>query len=379
MSDAGPENYRVLHIAQKLPGGVGAYLSEVLSFQREVLGPRRVSAVIPAQERFVLPYLPEASLHLFDDAQRSPRALLRFAAHARTAIMHDRPDIVHLHSSFAGMLRPVIARLPADVRPAVVYCAHGWAFNIRWSNRRRELIAAVERHMSTMTDRVLCISQFEYDCAVQRGLPRDNMAVLHTGVTERVFPGCAAPVPMPRDRINLLFIGRKDRQKGFDIAERAMAMLTDLPVHLHVIGATVVDDEQESQRLPNITHYGWQQREAIWSFVEACDAVLVPSRWEGFGLAAIEALRQGKPVLASAVDALPEVVRDGVTGMLFPAEDPQALAKFIRGLDRQKLAEMGSAGRADFLARFTGERMNRAILDCYRAVLYERALATRLA
>ena len=79
------------------------------------------------------------------------------------------------------------------------------------------------------------------------------------------------------------------------------------------------------------------------------------------------------------VDALPEVVRDGVTGMLFPAEDPQALAQFIRGLDRQKLAEMGSAGRADFLARFTGERMNRAILDCYRAVLYERALATRLA
>ena len=232
--------------------------------------------------------------------------------------------------------------------------------------------------MSTMTDRTLCISQFEYDCAVDRGLPQDNMMVLHNGVTERVFPGCAAPVPMPRDRINLLFIGRMDRQKGFDIAEKAMAMLTDQPVHLHVIGATVVDGRQESQRLPNITHYGWQQREAIWSFVEACDAVLVPSRWEGFGLAAIEALRQGKPVLASNVDALPEVVRDGETGMLFPAEDPRALARFIRALDRQKLAEMGQAGRADFLARFTGERMNRAILDCYRAVLYERALASRV-
>lgn len=126
MSEAGPETYRVLHIAQKLPGGVGAYLSEVLAFQREVLGPRRVAAVIPAEERFVLPYLPDGSFHLFEDAQRSPRALLHFAAHARDAIMHDRPDIVHLHSGFAGMLRPVIARMPEDVRPAVVYCAHGW-------------------------------------------------------------------------------------------------------------------------------------------------------------------------------------------------------------------------------------------------------------
>ncbi|GGD59661.1 glycosyltransferase [Croceicoccus mobilis] len=379
MSEAGPENYRVLHVAQKLPGGVGAYLSEVLAFQREVLGPRRVSAVIPAEERYVLPYLPDASLHLFENANRSPRALLRFAAHARQAILTDRPDIVHLHSSFAGMLRPVISRLPEEVRPAVVYCAHGWAFNIRWSNRRRDMIAAVERHLSTMTDRVVCISQYEHDSAIERGMPAHNMTVLHNGVTERVFPGSSAPVPMPRDRINLLFIGRKDRQKGLDIAEKAMSMLTGLPIHLHVIGASVIGEGHRETRLPNITHYGWQKREAIWGFVEACDAVLIPSRWEGFGLAAIEALRQAKPVIASAVDALPEVVLDRQTGMLFPPENPQALADMLRQLDRQRLAEMGQAGRNDFLARFTGERMNRAILDCYREVLYERALASRAA
>ena len=52
-------------------------------------------------------------------------------------------------------------------------------------------------------------------------------------------------------------------------------------------------------------------------------------------------------MLASNVDALPEVVRDGETGMLFPAEDPHALATFIRALDRQKLAQMEKAGRAD--------------------------------
>ena len=363
-------DYRVLHIAQKLPGGVGAYLAEVSAYQLQHLGAQRLRLLIAEGERSSLPPLPDECLRHFPTSDRDPASLLRFAWSALKAVWDERPDVVHLHSTYAGFLRFFLAALPKSRRPKLVYCAHGWAFNMRWSERKRALFAAVERWLAPRTDRILCISRFEYRCGVEQGLDEGRLQVLHNGVSGEIGPGVETPLPRASDRIDLLFIGRIDEQKGYDIAEAAMARLVGRPFHLHVVGAAVVDKERsQADDLPNITHHGWQQRERIWQFIESADAVLVPSRWEGFGLAAIEGMRQGKPVIASRVDALPEVVRDGVTGKLFPAEDAEALAECIASLDRDELAMMGRAARQDFLERFTGEAMNQAILRVYEDVL----------
>jgi glycosyltransferase involved in cell wall biosynthesis len=93
--------------------------------------------------------------------------------------------------------------------------------------------------------------------------------------------------------------------------------------------------------------------------LEAADICVVPSVWEeAFGLAALEAMARGKPVVATAVGGIPEIIRPGVTGLLVrPADEPQlanALASLL--LDTTAAARMGQEARRDVEARFTPER-----------------------
>ncbi len=92
----------------------------------------------------------------------------------------------------------------------------------------------------------------------------------------------------------------------------------------------------------------------VGPLLERSLAVVVPSRGEGFGMVALEASERGRPVIASAVGGLPEIVEDGVTGLVVPPDDPAALAAAILALARgpHRAAAMGAAARARALAAF---------------------------
>jgi glycosyltransferase involved in cell wall biosynthesis len=97
----------------------------------------------------------------------------------------------------------------------------------------------------------------------------------------------------------------------------------------------------------------------------ACDVVVMPSRWEGFGLVAIEAMRLAKPVVASGVGGLREIIVEGVTGRLVPAEDPVALREALLADSAQRRAQMGSDGRRRFLERYCIDRTHAQLLRLY--------------
>lgn len=373
---AEPPPLKVLHIAQTLPGGIISYLEELLPTQIARFGQDNVMALVARQDRPLLKMLPDRCVHTFRDGRRKLSALFDFALRAWQVIDSARPDVVHLHSSFAGLLRPLIALVPRHRRPAVVYCAHGWAFNMRTALWKRAFYAFVERQLSRLNAQIVCISNFEYASALARKLVPQRIALIENAIDRS--PPSLPPPPFDRDqdKLNLLFIGRFDTQKGFDIAEAAMDLLKDAPVVLHAVGASVLSDGVSTpyRRAParNIVHHGWQDRSAVYGFIEQADVILIPSRWEGFGIVAIEAMRQGKPVIASAVDALPEIVSHGRTGILVPPEDPKSLATAILNLDQESLAAMGQQGRCRFLERFTSERLNDEIIAAYH-----RAIALR--
>ena len=109
-------------------------------------------------------------------------------------------------------------------------------------------------------------------------------------------------------------------------------------------------------------------REEAASLVSALDVLVVPSRYEGFGLAAAEAMLLGVPVVASRTGGLEEVVGD--SGMLVPPEDPAALAAAILDLERdvEHRARLGVAGRERALRRFGVERMAEETVAAYARV-----------
>ncbi len=108
-----------------------------------------------------------------------------------------------------------------------------------------------------------------------------------------------------------------------------------------------------------------------------CDSIVVPSRWEGFGLVVLEAMRTGKPAIVSPNGALPDLVVDGETGVIVRPLTPEALATALRSLDRARLSKMGRAAYARFVDHHTSDRMNVAIDRLYES-LVDRTSPVRL-
>jgi glycosyltransferase involved in cell wall biosynthesis len=154
-----------------------------------------------------------------------------------------------------------------------------------------------------------------------------------------------------------------------------MARLVDEPIHLHVVGEAVVSkDSKASFAQPNVSYYGWLPRARVFDLIAGADAVVVPSRWEGFGLIAIEAMRMGKPVIASDRGALPEIVANGVTGHVVRIDDTAHIVETLRSLTRPQLDRMGRAARTRFLDHFTAARMNQELVALYDELLVKAPL-----
>ncbi|MFO1060329.1 MAG: glycosyltransferase family 4 protein [Dongiaceae bacterium] len=154
-------------------------------------------------------------------------------------------------------------------------------------------------------------------------------------------------LPLPaarRQPLRLLAYGRFHRQKGFDRAIAAMRLLPPGLARLTLVGYG--EDEAALRAaaagLENVEFFG--RFTDPTALLAAADAVLMPSRWEAFGQVAAEARAAGRPLIAAAVDGIPEQL-PAEAGILVPADDPEALAAAIGSLAHRDLAAMGAAGR----------------------------------
>lgn len=362
---------RILHVAESVMGGCGTYLNQLVPLQLadpEISG---VRIIVPAHHASQVDRLPQDMIRHFESSGRSIGALRVLAATLRHETREFRPDIVHLHSSFAGL----VGRLtPLPGRPRIVYCAHGWGFDIGGgdgSGITRRIAATVERWLSTRADRIIAISDYERQRGIDIGIRADRLTTVKNGIGDIAAPlaanaGATGARSGPR---RLLFIGRLDRQKGIDLLIEALRPLGEA-VSLRVIGASVVGDTTaDFPPAANVKMLGWRNEADIVHELAQADLVVIPSRWEGFGLVALEAMRAGRAVVASRVGGLPEVVEDGVTGVLIKPGDVSALRDAVLSLDDRQLATMGSAGRDRFLKLFTNRRLADEMTAHYRACL----------
>jgi glycosyltransferase involved in cell wall biosynthesis len=354
---------KILHVCESIQGGIATYLDELAPLQIAEFGANNVRFVVPSRSRPDLPNVPNECLIGIDYDRRSARNLLRYAGRVRRIIAEERPTLVHAHSTFAGAASRLLRA--AGLAPVpIVYCAHGWSFLMDVRERKKRIYTAAERWLSRYTDAIVHISRHEHDRALRIGIPANKSFLIFNGI------GNTLPAPridLPRNRINLLFAGRLDRQKGSDIILDAMARLRDVEVHLYVAG-DAVHGNAERPILPNVTYLGWVSRDVLDSYYSAVDALVMPSRWEGFGLAAVEAMRQSTAVLASAQGALPEIVISRQTGLLCPSNDPAVWADLLRGLNKAELQRWGQEALERQRQLFSIDRVHSQLCDVYEAV-----------
>jgi glycogen(starch) synthase len=225
--------------------------------------------------------------------------------------------------------------------------------------------------------------------AVSRAM-LDDVRALAPEIAERsslVYNACPVPrqpvTPASTDPPSLVCLGRQVRDKGFDVAIEAMARVLPRHPRARLVFASDGPErsalERQAQRL-GVAHAvgfrGWLDESRLQALIDSASAVVMPSRWrEGFGLVALEAALRARPVAGTRVGGLPEVVLDGVTGLLVDNEDSEALAGALcRLLGEPGLAaRLGQTARERALARFDFDAHVTAYETLYRRLAAQAA------
>jgi glycosyltransferase involved in cell wall biosynthesis len=352
----------VVHVTEAPLGGVVAYLEEVLRAQGK-LGLRSLDLVTPQGNIAALPDV--AGPVRFIPFQHSRRSLDAPFRLAWTAIRHaraTRPDILHVHSTIAGVLVRFCRRLLPRMTH-VVYCPHGWAFSREGNRLMARIVMLFERFLSRRCEKIICISQFERQEAIRIGISPARLVVIENGITLR-HASTPRTAFAAGERKTIAFIGRFDRQKGFDTFLAVLRRLGSSAQGV-AIGDALVSKGDLPDLPDNLVRLGWQPRSRIFELYQTVDLLIVPSRWEGFGLVAIEAMQARLAVFASRVGGLQDIVVDGETGRLFEPDDVEAIAELVRSTDHETLRFFGENGYVRYLKRYTAERMNQRIMDLY--------------
>lgn len=299
------------------------------------------------------------------------RALLQVAR-----LIHKiRPDVVHAHTSKAGIIARFAAR--AAGVPAV-FTAHTWCFAEGTSWKWRLGGIPAERLAGWFSAAIINVSDANRELALRHGISdHKRMLTIWNGIPDtphRARPGTSG---VPR----IVMVARCAEQKDHSLLLRAFARITK-PAKLVFVGGgpklTALKAEANELNIANRVEF-LGDRFDIAEILSNSHVFALASKWEGFPLSILEAMRAGLPVIASNVGGVSEAVTDGNTGFLVERGDVSAFRTRLHSLldDPSLRRQMGAAGRQRYENAFTLDHMLRKTLAIYQmAVLGVRAAGT---
>jgi len=315
-------------------------------------------------------------IHLFYDL-RAFFALIKI-------LRNERPDIVHTHTSKAGILGRWAAFF---VRvPVIIHTPHGHVFWGYFGKLKTRIFILLEKISALVTDRLVMLTEQEkIDHLHFHIAPENKFSVVHSGINLDEFSNTSVdPAAMkrrlgiPEDNLIVGTVGRLTSIKGHRyLIEAARKIAGSRPDTTFVIlGDGELLDELKnmvtrSDIEENIKFLGW--RSDVAEVMSTFDIFALPSLNEGMGRVLVEAMALGRPIVASNIGGIPDLVVDCENGYLVSVGDVESLAARIRKLldDPEKREEMGECGKKiaiDYSANAMVQKIDRV----YRKLVFSR-------
>ena len=360
---------RILHIFRAPVGGLFRHVRDLAREQARAgheVGIICDTSGGEAAESTLAALAPEMALGVTRIAMpRLPHpADLEALSEVRAQLREKRPDVAHGHGAKGGLYARLAAR-GAGAR--AVYTPHGGSLHYSWRSPAGALFLLAERWLLRRTDGLVFVCAFERNTfAAKIGRPPCPHTVAHNGLDESEF----TPAPLAPDAADVLFIGEMRRLKGVDVLIEALALLKEGG---RAVSALLVGDGPDRAEFAGLVQAkGLAQAVAMPGAMPAAAAfplgrvVVVPSRAESFPYVVLEAQAAGRPVIASRVGGIPEMLPEEM--MVPPGDAPALAAKIAQTLNDADAMPRARARIDTLKERFSTRRMAAEILSFYERI-----------
>lgn len=291
---------------------------------------------------------------------------LRLVPRLKAELDRLDPTLVSAQGAQASVL---VRLLRGRLTCPVVYTPHGWSFMPGSGARNRVFGRLIEYALRGRSDATIAVSQFEADVGLKaRAVNRNKLHVILNGVPDIGVSN--RPARESAECVNIVCVARFERQKDHTALIEAADLIRDLPFQIALIGE---GNLEESVR-DHVSRLGLEDRivfqgptDDIASALRGAEVFVLPSHWESFPLSILEAMSAECAIVATDVGGVSEAIADGVSGLLVPRGDAEALARALRrvvgdDIHRRILAK---SGRTRFERHFRIEAMTEPTVALY--------------
>ena len=331
----------ILHITEVIKGGIASYIDELYLYHKND-DSIKFQFYVSKQEVDELKYVDKKLIYTFNKKRRSVFFFIKYFFGLINILYILKPKIIHCHSSFAGFFVRLIYFIKFWNKPIIIYTPHSWSFMMDTSNFKKKIYIFIERLLSIVTNKIICVSKYEFDFAASVGLNKNKMQVIYNGVIDKINNHDYKNVQFDSNYINCLYVGRLDLQKGIDILISAFNQLDDR-FRLHIVGEKVLSN-LDIENNKKCIFYGWVSRDEIDFFYRKCDIVIVPSRWDGLPIVPLEGMKNSKPLIVSDIGPLKELI-NGKNGLIFEKANVDSLVDSLLKIPNCDLDSMGEEYR----------------------------------
>ena len=364
---------RILHVAEAA-GGVEKYLQTLFKYNDK----EQVENILVCSQNYdykKMKSLADRVIVLKMAHQINPSSDIKVEKALRRIIKQLKPDIVYAHSSKAGALARIA---DLGLKNRVIYNPHGWAFNMQQSAKKKEMYKLVEKISAHFCDKIICISDAEKESALREKICKPSkLQVIYNGIDleeiKNTIPKTRAELNIPKDAFVVGMVGRLSKQKAPDVFVKAAKLIKDKIPNAYFL--MVGDGELRGQVESLSNQYdlgssflitGWVDNPT--AYMKIMDVGMLLSRWEGFGLVLPEYMACGVPIVATNVDAIPNIIRDGVNGMLVNKDSFVGVQKVCTGLknDTELKDRIIASAKSMVRNKFGAKRVAKESIGLYK-------------